>query len=116
MYSLPYLTGQGPGNLDILFGIASAEAATLPAFLADDGVQGERFIDALIGQAYGIYEFVVFDIGTAITIPLHYAVMKAAGHVLVVANPSRPSVAPTRGRDPPVEARRRRRRISSGWS
>ena len=105
VYSLPDLTGQGPGNLDILFGIASAEAATLPAFLADDGVQGERFIDALIGQAYGIYEFVVFDIGTAITIPLHYAVMKAAGHVLVVANPSRPSVAPTREGIRQLEAR-----------
>jgi septum formation inhibitor-activating ATPase MinD len=96
VYTLPDLTEQGDGNLDILFGIASAEAATLPAFSADEGAQSVRFINALIQQAYGIYEFVVFDIGTAITIPLHYAVLKAAGHVLVVANPSRPSVAPTR--------------------
>ena len=96
VYTLPDLKEQADGNLDILFGIASAEAATLPAFSADDGAQSVRFINALIQQAYGIYEFVVFDIGTAITIPLHYAVLKAAGHVLVIANPSRPSVAPTR--------------------
>jgi Mrp family chromosome partitioning ATPase len=96
VYSLPDLTGQGASNLDILFGIASPEAATLPAFSADDGAQSVRFINALIQQAYGIYEFVIFDIGTAVTIPLHYAVLKASGHVLVIANPSRPSVAPTR--------------------
>lgn len=105
VYGLPDPTEQGVGNLDILFGIASAESATLPAFLADDGAQGERFIDALIQQAYGIYEFVVFDIGTAITIPLHYGVLKASGHVLVVANPSRPSVAPTREGIRQLEAR-----------
>ncbi len=105
VYSLPDLTGQGAGNLDILFGIASAEAATLPAFQAEDGAQGERFIDALIQQAYGIYEFVIFDIGTAITIPLHYAVLKASGHVLVIANPSRPSVAPTQEGIRQLEAR-----------
>jgi Flp pilus assembly CpaE family ATPase len=96
VYSLPDLTGQGASNLDILFGIASPEAATLPAFSADEGAQSVRFISALIQQAYGIYEFVIFDIGTAVTIPLHYAVLKASGHVLVIANPSRPSVAPTR--------------------
>ena len=96
VYSLPDLAGQGASNLEILFGIASPVAATLPAFSADEGAQSVRFINALIQQAYGIYEFVIFDIGTAITIPLHYAVLKAAGHVLVVANPSRPSVAPTR--------------------
>ena len=96
VYSLPDLTGQGASNLEVLFGIASPEAATMPAFTADEGAQSVRFINALIQQAYGIYEFVIFDIGTAITIPLHYAVLKAAGHVLVVANPSRPSVAPTR--------------------
>lgn len=96
VYSLPDLTGQGASNLEILFGIASPEAATLPAFSADDGAQSVRFINALVQQAYGIYEFVIFDLGTAVTIPLHYAVLKAAGHVLVIANPSRPSVAPTR--------------------
>jgi Flp pilus assembly CpaE family ATPase len=96
VYSLPDLTGQGASNLDILFGIASPEAATLPAFSADDGAQSVRFINSLVQQAYGVYEFVIFDIGTAITIPLHYAVLKASGHVLVVANPSRPSVAPTK--------------------
>ncbi len=96
IYSLPDLTEQGASNLDVLFGIASPEAATLPAFSAEDGAQSVRFINALVQQAYGIYEFIVFDIGTAITIPLHYAVLKAAGHVLIVANPSRPSVAPTR--------------------
>lgn len=96
VYSLPDLTGQGASNLDILFGIASPEAATLPAFSADEGAQSVRFISALVQQAYGIYEFVIFDIGTAVTIPLHYAVLKASGHVLVIANPSRPSVAPTR--------------------
>ena len=96
VYSLPDLTGQGASNLDILFGIASPEAATLPAFSADEGAQSLRFINALIQQAYGIYEFVIFDVGTAVTIPLHYAVLKASGHVLVIANPSRPSVAPTR--------------------
>jgi hypothetical protein len=86
IYSLPDLTGQGAGNLDILFGIASPEAATLPAFSAEDGAQSVRFINALIQQAYGIYEFVVFDIGTAVTIPLHYAVLKASGHVLLIVN------------------------------
>jgi Flp pilus assembly CpaE family ATPase len=96
VYSLPDLTGQGASNLEILFGIASPEAATLPAFSADDGAQSVRFINSLVQQAYGVYEFVIFDIGTAITIPLHYAVLKASGHVLVVANPSRPSVAPTK--------------------
>lgn len=96
VYSLPDLTSQGASNLDIVFGIASPQAATLPAFAADNGAQSVRFVNALVQQAYGIYEFVVFDIGTAITIPLHYAVLKVSGHILVIANPSRPSVAPTK--------------------
>jgi pilus assembly protein CpaE len=86
----------GSSNLHILFGISSPDAATLPAYSAATGAQGARFINALVNQGYGVYEFIIFDIGTAITIPVHYAAIKAAGHLLVVATPSRPSVAPTR--------------------
>lgn len=96
LYAVPDLHNQGDGNLRILFGIASPEAATQPAYAAEHGTQGARFIRALVERAYGIYEFIIFDIGTAITIPVHFAAIKEAGHVLVLATPFRPSVAPTR--------------------
>lgn len=96
LYTVPDVHNQGKGNLRIVFGIASPEAATQPAYAADHGTQGARFIHALVEKAYGVYEFIIFDIGTAITIPVHFAAIKEAGHLLVLATPFRPSVAPTR--------------------
>jgi Flp pilus assembly CpaE family ATPase len=96
LYAVPDINSQGESNLKALFGIASPEAATLPAYTANQGAQGARLINALVERAYGIYEFVIFDIGTAITIPVHYAAIKTAGHILVISTPTRTSVAPTR--------------------
>jgi Flp pilus assembly CpaE family ATPase len=96
LYAIPDINDQGESNLKALFGIASPEAATLPAYTANQGAQGARLINALVERAYGIYEFVIFDIGTAITIPVHYAAIKTAGHILVISTPVRTSVAPTR--------------------
>jgi len=96
LYAVPDIHNQGDGNLRIVFGIATPEAATQPAYSAEHGTQGSRFIHALVERAYGIYEFIIFDIGTAITIPVHFSAIKEAGHLLVLATPFRPSVAPTR--------------------
>ncbi len=96
LYAVPDVHIQGESNLRIIFGIASPEAATQPAYSADHGTQGSRFIRALVEKASGVYEFIIFDIGTAITIPVHFAAIKQAGHLLVLATPFRPSVAPTR--------------------
>lgn len=96
IYGVPDINHQAQSNLSIIFGITSPDAATLPAYSADHGVQGARFVNELVQRTIGMFEFVVFDIGTAITIPVHYAAIKAAGHLLVLATPFRPSVAPTR--------------------
>jgi Flp pilus assembly CpaE family ATPase len=96
IYRAPDIHHQGEGNLGILFGIPNQGAAALPAFINDGGKQSHRFVKALLEKASGLYEFVIFDVGTAITIPLHYGILNASSHILVVTTPSRPSIKPTR--------------------
>jgi Mrp family chromosome partitioning ATPase len=95
-YSYPPAFGKGQSNLSILLGISSPEQSGLPCFVEGNGLAGQRFIESLVEQARAEYEFVIFDIGALIPVPVHAATIRMSSTLLVVSSPMVPAVQPTR--------------------
>jgi hypothetical protein len=96
VYSYPPAFGRGESNLSILLGITSPEQSALACYTQENGGAGRSFIEALIREARANYEFVIFDIGTLIPVPVHAASIAAASTLVVVTSPMVPAVQPTR--------------------
>ena len=92
VYPAP-LKGMEP-TLKVLFGLQGQDQASRPIL---NGEQGRRFISALVEKAQvSGYEFVIFDIGTTIPIPVHEQALKLASRMYVVVTPTRGTIRPTR--------------------
>lgn len=95
-YPPPFGGESASSKLDIIFGITSAKHPSLPAFAGKNGDNSHSFIVELIKTAVANgYEYVFFDIGTLILAPIHMAVLKESGRVMVVAAPFKGSILPT---------------------
>lgn len=92
----PPAFGRGESNLSLLLGISSPEQSGLPCYVESNGLAGRRFVDALIDMARTEYEFVIFDIGTLIPVPIHAAAITYASTLLVASSPMIPAIQPTR--------------------
>ena len=96
VYNYPPAFGKGESNLDILFGLGDNSHSSLPCFTAENGQVASNFIANLIERAYADYEFVIFDIGTVITMPIHSSAIKYASTLLVISSPIVPAIQPTK--------------------
>ncbi len=96
VYTYPTAPGKGESNLDILMGISSPEQSALPCFTDRNGEAGRKFIETLISAAKAEYEFIIFDIGTLIPVPVHTAAISNASTLVVVSSPMIPAIQPTR--------------------
>jgi Mrp family chromosome partitioning ATPase len=94
--SYPPAFGKGESNLTVLLGITSPEQSGLPCYGEGNGLAGRRFIESLIEQARPDYEFIIFDIGTLIPVPIHAAAISSASTLLVASSPMIPAIQPTR--------------------
>lgn len=96
LYNHPPLEGKGRSNLDILFGLKDIEQGQYECFRGNRGEAGMAFIKSINEFAmHQGYEFLVYDIGTEIPNPLHYAALLAATTLMVVTTPLYPSIKPT---------------------
>ena len=76
------------GVLDLLAGLPSPDMATMEGFTGDNGEAGRRFVQDLL-KAAAAYEYVNFDIGPIVPVPLHLGALGIANIVFVIARPVR---------------------------
>lgn len=85
-YSHPHAKGQS--NLDILMGIVKPDQAMIPSLNGENGVQAQAFINALVDHARSKgYEFLIFDMGQSILVPMHYHAIKAVSQLMIITTP-----------------------------
>ncbi len=92
---LPFPEGiqaaQQQGVLHLLAGLPTPDMAMMEGFTAENGEAGKRFVRDLV-KAASSYEFLLFDIGPIIPVPLHLGALQAANIVFVISRPQRGDV------------------------